>query len=62
MAQTLELIPLLEPIPALEPAQLLVPTPRGKVPDPELESLSTQNILQNILRSRFQGGIGLSSS
>ena len=60
MAQTLELIPLLEPIPALEPAKLLVPTPRGKsarsgiVVNPEHT--------QNILRSRLQGGIGLSSN
>ena len=30
MAQTLELIPLLEQILALELAKLLVPTPRGK--------------------------------
>ena len=39
-AQNLELTALLEPIPTLELlAQLLVPTPRGKEPDLESESL-----------------------
>ena len=62
MVETLEPTPVVEPIPALELAPLLVRTPMGKEPEPESESFWSHNILQNILRSRFQAGISLSSN